>query len=233
MAHSLIAADSIDAQPVIRRIGFADLKDVLERGIDDFAAMPSHAVFLCLIYPIIGLILIGFSFGYQVLPLVYPLMAGFALIGPLAAIGFYELSRRREAGLEPDVGRAFDFSGSPSLGSIALLGLLLMGIFLAWLGTAQAIYQSLFGLRAPASILQFANDLFTTRAGWTLILLGNAAGFVFAAVVFVISAISFPMLVDRDAGAAEAVLTSVRAVIANPGPMTAWGLIVAASLLLG
>jgi uncharacterized membrane protein len=86
--------------PNVRHISTDDLKDALRRGFDDFLAMPSHVAFVCLIYPILGVYLASMAFGYDVLPLLYPLISGFALVGPLAAIGLYELSRRRERGLD-------------------------------------------------------------------------------------------------------------------------------------
>src|SRR5436305_2942090 len=155
--------------PTIRTITLHDLGDALRKGWDDFSAMPSHAIFLCLIYPLVGIFLIGLAFGYSVLPLLFPLAAGFALIGPVAAVGLYELSRRREAGLDSHWTHAFDVLRSSSLPAIGALGLLLMGIFLAWLGSAQALYQSLFGYLAPHSYTQFIQDIFTTTAGWKLI----------------------------------------------------------------
>ena len=219
--------------PAVRRIEFSDLGDALAKGWDDFSAMPSHAIFLCLIYPLVGVFLIGLAFGYSVLPLLFPLAAGFALIGPVAAVGLYELSRRREAGLDSHWTHAFDVLRSSSLPAIIALGLLLMGIFLAWLGSAQALYQSLFGYLPPQSYAQFIQDIFTTRAGWQLIIWGNLIGFGFAVWALIISVVSFPLLVDRDVGAAAAITTSVRAVAANPVTMAAWGLIVAALLLIG
>ena len=219
--------------PAIRMIGFSDLADALAKGWDDFSVMPSHAIFLCLIYPLVGIFLIGLAFGYSVLPLLFPLAAGFALIGPVAAVGLYELSRRREAGLDSHWTHAFDVLRSSSLPAIIALGLLLMGIFLAWLGSAQAVYQSLFGYLPPQSYAQFIQDIFTTRAGWQLIIWGNLIGFGFAVWALVISVVSFPLLVDRNVGAAAAITTSVRAVAANPVTMAAWGLIVAALLLIG
>jgi uncharacterized membrane protein len=235
MAHLHPIADTParPARPTIRTITLSDLWDALARGYADFSAMPSHALFLCLIYPVVAVFVAGLTMGYNILPLAYPIMAGFALIGPLAAIGLYEMSRRREAGLEADPSHTFDVLHSPSFPAIATLGFLLLALFLTWVGIAQEIYQSLFGYLPPESLPQFIRDVVTTPGGWTLILIGNAVGFFFALVAFVLSVISFPLLLDRDVGALAAVATSVRAVLANPLTMIAWGLIVAGLLLLG
>jgi uncharacterized membrane protein len=233
LSHLLVGASAHPLRPMVRRIGPADLFQALALGVDDFLAMPSHAVFLCIIYPLLGLWLISLASGYSMLPLAFPLAAGFALLGPLAAIGLYELSRRREAGLDTSSSHAFDVFSSLSLGAIVSLGLLLMAIFLIWLAVAQEIYIATFGYAAPASISQFVSDVFTTSAGWTLIVVGTGIGFLFAVVALTIGAVSFPLLLDRDVGAAVALFTSIRVVAANPLTMALWGFIVAALLVIG
>jgi uncharacterized membrane protein len=235
MAHShvLLGAGTSPTRPAIRRIGFADIKTALVRGVDDFYAMPTHAIFLCMIYPIIGLVLARLAFGYSTLPLLYPLISGFALVGPFASLGLYEMSRRREAGEDVSITHAFEVLHKSSIGAITALSLLLFIIFLIWLGVANAIYIADFGYAPPQSIEQFVHDVLTTSAGWNLIVVGNGIGFLFAVLVLAIGVFSFPLLVDRDVGAAVALSTSVRAVLKNPATMAVWGLIVAVLLLLG
>jgi uncharacterized membrane protein len=233
MTNAHILVGTSPARPIVRRIAPSDLYQSLARGVDDFTAMPSHAVFLCVIYPLIGIFLIGMTLGNATLPLAFPIAAGFALVGPIAAIGLYELSRRREAGLDSSSSHAFDVLHSPSLGAIVALGLLLMAIFLIWLAVADAIYVANFGYAVPTSLRQFADQVFNTPAGWTLIFVGTGVGFLFAVLVLAISAISFPLLLDRDVGAAVALLTSIRVVVENPVTMALWGLIVAALLVIG
>jgi uncharacterized membrane protein len=233
MANAHILVGTSSARPVVRRISPSDLYQSLARGVDDFLAMPSHAVFLCIVYPLLGIFLIGMTLGHATLPLAFPIAAGFALVGPIAAIGLYELSRRREAGLDSSSSHAFDVLHSPSLGAIVALGLLLMAIFLIWLAVADAIYVANFGYAVPTSLRQFADQVFGTSAGWTLIFVGTGVGFLFAVLVLTIGAISFPLLLDRDVGAAVALLTSIRVVVENPVTMAMWGLIVAALLVIG
>jgi uncharacterized membrane protein len=235
MAHShvLLGAGEAPARLAVRHIGFSDLKDALRAGFDDFRAMPTHAMFLAAIYPVVGLVLARLAFGYSILPLLYPLAAGFALVGPLAALGLYELSRRREAGLETSASHVFDVINSSSIGALVALGCLLLGLFVLWIAIANAIYIANFGYASPVSIESFLHDVLTTPAGWNLVVVGNGVGLLFAVLVLAISVISFPLLLDRDVGAAVALFTSIRVVAKNPLTMAAWGVIVALLLLLG
>lgn len=231
--HVIAGASETLEHTKIRKIGISDLFDALRRGVDDFMVKPSHIVFLGLIYPIVGVVLAAWTSGSNALPLLFPLVSGFALIGPFAALGLYEISRRREAGLDTSWNHAFEVRHSPALPSIAAVGIMLLAIFLVWLLTAQAFYQYLFGTAPPQSISGFINQIFETGRGWTLIFLGHAIGFVFAVVVLCTTVVAFPLMLDRDVGAYEAIHTSIRVVLANPITMAAWGLIVAVALIIG
>lgn len=231
--HVIAGADETQEHIRVRKISVHDLIDALRRGIDDFMVKPSHLVFLCLIYPIVGVFLAAWTSGNNALPLLFPLVSGFALIGPFAAIGLYEISRRRELGLDTSWWHAFEIRHSPALPAIAAVGGMLFVIFLAWLLTAQAFYQNLFGRIAPESVWAFINEIYSTERGWTLIIVGHAIGFIFAVVVLCTTVIAFPLLLDRDVGAYEAIHASVRAVLANPIPMAVWGLMVTVGLMIG
>lgn len=219
--------------PAIRRIGFADLGDALRRGWDDFKAVPSHAIVLCVIYPVLGLALARATMGASVLPLLFPLAAGFALIGPFAALGLYELSRRRELGQDASAWHAADVLRSPSFGAMLGLGAMLLAIFVTWIAAAQAIYVATFGNAPAAAIPDFARRVLTTPEGWQLIVVGCGAGFLFAVAALCLSVVSFPMMLDRHASIAEAITTSLRVMARNPVAIAAWGLIVAALLVAG
>ena len=234
MTHlDVTAGDSTQDLPQIRKIGIPDLKIALAKGLDDFWAMPTYVVFLSLLYPVVGLALGRATLGYDVVPILYPLAAGFALLGPFAAIWLYELSRRREAGIDTAWTHAFDIVHAPSFRSILALGAVLCVIFLVWLAVAHAIYVTSFGYREPQALGDFLRRVLTTPGGYQLIIVGNLVGFVFAAVVLAISVISFPLLVDRNIGAVAAVVTSLQVVQKNPVTMAIWGLIVAVLLLVG
>src|SRR5215470_17560500 len=228
-----VGSHASHAIPIIRKIRMADLKDALAKGIEDFWAVPTHAIFLCIIYPVAAFVLAQLTLNNNLLHLFFPLAAGFALIGPVAALGLYELSRRRELGLDLSWTHVFGVRHSASIGGILALGMLLVAIFLVWVAAAQGIYVANFGYAPPESIPNFLRQVFTTPEGWTLIVVGNGVGFLFAVLVLIISVVSFPLLLDRDIGAVAAIVTSVKVVLKNPVTMAMWGLIVAGLLLIG
>lgn len=229
-SHSLATPAT---EPVVRTIATRDVTDALREGWRDFTLNPTHYLFVGLLFPVIGaLIIMAFS-GVNMLPLVFPAVTGFALVGPFAALGTYEISKRREERLDPTWEDAREVLHSPAIGAIFRLGLLLCAIFASWLFTAYAIYGAVVGPYEPLSAGAFVQNVLTTPQGWLLIAVGNLVGLGFAALVLAISVVSFPLLLDRNVSVPTAVRTSVRAVTANPGPMTLWGLIVAALLFLG
>jgi len=231
--HISIGQDAAGAAPVIRKIEIKDIREALEEGLNDFWAMPSHAAFLGLVYPLCGMVL-AYAPSYQnALQLLFPLASGFALVGPFAAVGLYEMSRRRELGLEISWKYAFNVLRSPSIPSIAALGALLLTIFAAWILSSQWLYTALYGPTPPAVFVDFLQQVASTERGWLLVSAGCFIGFCFAAVTLAVSVVSFPLLLDRDAGALTAVATSIKTVLKNPVPMALWGLIVAAALLIG
>jgi uncharacterized membrane protein len=234
-AHTMEGAwEDRDAAPArIRRIGAADIGDALAQGFRDFGACRTDVIFLCLIYPIAGLIISRMAFDYGMVALIFPLVAGFALVAPLFGVGLYEMSRRRERGIAGGWTDAFAVVRAPAIGAILVMGLLLLAIFCLWLFAANFIYTVTLGPDAPVSATAFARDALTTPEGWTMIGVGMGVGFLFALTVLIISVVSFPMLLDRNVGVGTAIATSVRAVRANPGPMTMWGFIIAASLVVG
>jgi uncharacterized membrane protein len=221
------------AAPQIRRIAVSDLGGVLAKGWQDFVACRSDVIFLAIIYPLAGLVLAWSVFNYEVIPLLFPLVSGFALLGPVAAVGLYEMSRRREQGASVGWGDAFGVLATPQFGAVLVLGLILLAIFLLWLVTAHTIYRATMGQEGIVSLSAFYRDVFATGAGRELMFVGIGVGFLFAVLVLAISVVSFPMLLDRKVGLWTAVETSLRVCAANPLPMAGWGLIVAAGLGLG
>ena len=217
----------------IRTIGLSDLRRALQLGWEDFNAVPSHAIILCVIYPVLGLVLARAVFGYAVLPLLFPIAAGFALIGPFAALGLYELSYRRELGMEASAWHAFRVLRAPSFGSMLGLGGVLLAIFIAWVAAAHAIYVSTFGDTPASAIPDFLTQVFTTSEGLRMIMIGVGVAFLFGAVALCISLVSFPLMLHQHDDMFDAMMTSMRVVAKNPIAAAEWGLIVAVLLVIG
>jgi uncharacterized membrane protein len=226
------AGDKLD-MPVIHQITVSDLVDALRRGAADFWAKPSHYVVLMVIYPVIGIALTVWMNGWHAWTLLYPLVGGFALLGPIAALPLYEVSRRRELGETPNWGDALSVLRSPAIGSILAVGAMLFVIFTLWMTSAQALYETLFGFSPPRTLTGLVTQVMNDPGGITLLAIGTGLGALFAMVVLCTSVIAFPLLIDRDVGAYVAVETSFRAVVYNRVPLFIWGAIVGAGIFLG
>ena len=226
-----IQVSSSDIQ--IRKIGVKDLWQALKEGFDDYNAKPTHFVFLFVIYPLFALLLTLFLVGENLLHLAFPVVAGFTILGPVISVGLFEMSRRRERGLDVTWSSAFDFVHSSSFAPIAALSIAMMLLYVAWLYMAEFLYLGLFGAVPPDSISDFATQLFTTRPGVAFIMYGTVLGFIFAFVALATSVVAFPLLLDRPASAVTAIATSVRAVTGNTLVMAVWGLIVVVLLAAG
>ncbi len=221
------------AIPAPRRISVDDVRGALRQGFADFLAFRSDVIFLCVLYPCAGLLLWRFASGYNLLHMAFPLIAGFALVGPLFATGLYEMSRQHEHGLPVTWATAFAAFRSPAIGSILLLGVVLLAIFGAWLLAANGLYLGTVAAEKPNSLADFVHDVLFTRRGNAMIIAGFGAGFLFAALALCVSIVSFPLMLDRHATTADAVRTSIAAARKNPLETALWGLIVAVLLALG
>jgi uncharacterized membrane protein len=232
--HVLGSGDAYARSEIrVRQIALSEIVDALRMGIADFMEKPSHYAFVVLMYPIIGAMLFVVASRGNAFQLIYPLLTGFALLGPIAVLGLYEISRRRELGLDTSWSHAFEVYKSPAIPAIAAVGAVLLVLFLAWIYSAQTLYGWLFAGTTHDGFWALATDVFGTSRGWALIVLGNAVGFVFALVVLCSTVVAFPLLLDRDVGAVAAIATSWAVVRKNPVPVLFWGLIVAVLLLLG
>ena len=217
----------------VRRISDRDVRDSLRQGLEDFRDMRGDLIIAGLVYTFIGVAAAVMTTNGPLMPFFFPVVAGVGLLGPVAAVGFYEVARRREDGLESGWRHMFDVLKRPSVDDMGIVAGLLLGIFVLWLLAAGILYVALFGWETPTSIGSFLAAVFTTPRGWALIAIGAVIGAIFGWVVLAVSVASLPMLVDCDLSAAEAVSASWRAAHANRPQMIRWGLMVLGLLVLG
>jgi uncharacterized membrane protein len=215
----------------IRKIDVADVIECIEKGIRDFSRAPIYGMFFGGVYALGGLLIVwvAFSLGYYYLA--YPLIMGFALFAPFGAAGTYEISRRLETG-EPlswsaVLGAVWNRAGK-ELGWLALVSLF---TFIIWLDIAVFLFLMFYGVDVP-TLEQTFTRIFTTTWGLTFLIVGNGLGAIIALIVFSFTAVSPPLLVDRDIDFVTAMSTSVRAVVANPRPMLAWAVVIGADLAI-
>ncbi len=223
----------LTALPQVRTLTVQDLKTALRKGMADMGEFRSDVVIACLLYPVIGIVLAVIALQGNMAQLLFPVLSGFALVGPVASIGLYEMSRQHEAGQPVKWFVLGDLVRSPNFGSILALSVGLLGLFLAWILSANFIYALTLGPERPLSAMALMTDAFTTGEGWAMIIVGMGVGALFAAAVLTVSIVAFPLLLDRRVGLAGAIITSVRVTRANPRVIAIWGLIVAVGLTLG
>ena len=220
----------------IRAIGLHDLRIALAQGWEDFLYKRGDLVFIGFIYPAAVLLGALYVSHAPVLPLIFPLIAGSILFGPVVASGFYELARRRECELDTRWRHFFDVLRGPAAFSLFGLASIIFLLFLLWIYTAWFIYSATIGSAnagTTGSVSEFLGAVLGTSEGWQMIVVGNLVGLGFAIVVLAISVISFPMLVDRPVGMGVALRTSVRVARKSPVTVAIWGLIVVGLLVLG
>jgi len=218
----------------VRTIALNDLWQSLKEGYDDFNATPAVGMFLTVLLFLLFALLLTLSLvGKNLHYLAFPIVAGFTLIGPVVSVGLFEMSRRREHGLDVSWRSTFDFVHSASFAPILALSLVMMVLYVAWLFSAEFLFFGLFGDDPPVSASDFVTQLVTTRRGAGLIVYGTLLGFIFAFTALAISVVAFPLVLDRPASAATAVAISIRAVTSNLMVMAVWGLIVVVLLVAG
>ena len=231
--HILSPGKDDIVQPKILKISVSDVMHAVGQGFSDFTKKPSHYIFAILIAPVICYAMYLVALDRQTVQHLFPLLGGFALLGPMLGLFLYEMSRTIELNLNPSWGQVLKVKSNPAIPAIIALSIMLFGLFLLWLLTADTLYEFLYSSEYPASVIEFLNEIIGTKRGWTLIICGNIIGFCFALFALSTTVIAFPLLLDRDVGLICAIETSLKAMKANTLPLLTWGVIVVIGLLLG
>lgn len=218
--------------PEVRAISIADLKDALNKGWTDFSNAPLYGLFFGAVYAAGGLALIAAVTLWDMHWLAYPLIIGFALIGPFVATGLYEVSRRRERGQSLNWSDVLGVVWDQHRRELGWMAFVTLFIFWIWLYQARTLFVVFFGSKGFATFDGFVDAVFMTTNGLMFLVVGHIVGAVIAMVLFTLTVVSFPLLLERDYDFVTAMITSIRAVAASPFVMCSWGLFVVVSVML-
>ena len=211
--------------PVVQHITAADIAEALGQGLRDFRALPFYGLAFGALYAAGGIVIVLCLTSFGMAYLAYPLTAGFALIGPFVAIGLYEVSRRREAGQPVTLGAIWSTIRSRS--EIGWMAFVTVFVFVVWMYQVWLLVSLLLGPKVSfSSFNEFLTVVLTTNAGLLFLVIGNFFGVVLSLILFSLTVVSFPLLLDREVDFVTAMVTSVRAVVTSPVPMIGWAAVV-------
>ena len=219
-------------EPTIQVIGVSDINEAWEQGLRDFRAAPAYGLVLGGVYAAAGILLVLGVAALGLSYLIYPLAAGFVFIGPFAAVGLYEVSRRREANMALTWRAVVGVIVEQRHRQLAWMGLVTVFFFIVWMYQVQLLIALLLGTHTFASVHEFLLALTATPEGILFLLLGNGIGMLLSLVLFLVTFVSFPLLLDRDVDFVTAMITSVRATITNPLPAIGWAITIVLLLIL-
>jgi len=220
------------ADPFVREITISDINDAWAQGLRDFQVAPIFGLAFGGFYAAAGIAIVCCATVLGLSYLVYPLAAGFALIGPFAAVGLYEVSRRLEAGMTLSWHRVLGVVFEQRHRQLAWMAFVVLFIFIVWMYQVQLLFALFIGLHSFATLKDLLAVLTTTPEGVAFLVLGNAIGVCLSLILFALTVVSIPLLLDHDVDFVTAMITSVRAVITNPGPMLGWGVTIGVLLFL-
>lgn len=217
--------------PDVRPVATTDIAEALVEGLRDFQALPVYGLAFGVLYAAGGIAILMCLTAFGMIYLAYPLAAGFALIGPFVAIGLYDISRRREQGQPVSFGAIWSTVRSRS--EIGWMAFVTLFIFVVWMYQVRLLIALMLGLNASFSSFQeFMTAVLTTTAGLTFLIIGNAVGALLSLILFSLTVVSFPLLLDREVDFVTAMVTSVRAVVTSPLPMIGWAAVIVILLIV-
>jgi uncharacterized membrane protein len=224
-----VAAPSAKA-PRVRPVSFEEVALSLRDGLRDFQKAPLYGLFFGCCYAAFGWLLLYLMFGLDWGSYVYPMVTGFALVAPFAAAGLYEVSRLLERNEPLSWGAVLGCVFGRGGRAVGVMAIVTTFSYIIWLDIAAALYVMFFGMK-PLGFTGILDAIVTTPKGFLFFVVGNAVGAALALFVFSIMVVSLPTVFDRQVDFVTAMITSVKAVIASPGPMLLWCVII--GVLLG
>lgn len=226
------AAPVTRPDPVVMVIEVEDIVDALAEGLRDFRRAPQYGLFFGAIYALGGLFIILTASALHMSYLSYPLAAGFALVGPFIACGLYEVSRRIESNQPLSWSDVLGVIWAQRGKEIAWMAFVVLFVMIMWMYQVRLLLALFLGFQSFATFGEFVETVISTPEGLMFLAIGHVVGALLSVVLFSLTVISFPLLMDQDRDFITAMITSVRAVVASPVPMIGWALVVTVTLII-
>lgn len=218
--------------PVVRSISFSDIADAFAAGLRDLRAAPLYGLTFGLLYAVGGILTLLTASALNMPYFTYPLASGFVLIGPLVAIGLYEVSRMRERGEQISWNGILAAIRQQAGKEIGWMCFVVLFITTMWLYQVRLLLALFLRNETMTTMAEFFTVVTTTPQGWLFLGVGHVIGAVLSTILFSLTVVSFPILLDRNIDFITAMITSVRAVVRNPVPMLCWAAAIVAILVV-
>ncbi|MEM7237581.1 MAG: DUF2189 domain-containing protein [Pseudomonadota bacterium] len=215
--------------PTVKSISQADIRNALKAGLTDFQRAPLFGLFFGAVFSIVGIAIAWTLFSGEASYWIFPVAAGFPLIGPFAAVGLYEVSRRLEAGETLAWGPVLMAGFRQRNSQLPFFAVFTVFAFLVWIVLARVIFAVSFGTASMTNIMT-SLDVFFTGPGLIMLIIGTVVGAALAALLFSISVVGVPLLLDQDIDVVTAMITSFKATVENREAMIFWGVVVTAAI---
>jgi len=218
--------------PVVRKITKDDVVEALAAGLRDFKSAPVYGLSIGAFFAIGGILVIATAAALGMSYLSYPLAAGFVLMGPFAAVGLYEISRRLQTGEPVTWGGIFSTMWAQKGRELSWMAFVVLFIQIMWMYQVRLLLALFLGFQSFASFAEFINTIVGTPEGLMFLAVGHAVGAILSLILFSLTVVSFPLLMEQDRDFITAMITSVKAVATSPGPMIGWALVVTITLVV-
>lgn len=217
--------------PPVEALSVADIKQCMAQGWADFRKAPGFGLFFGGIYMLGGLLIVQSLFVWDMSWMIYPVAIGFPLIGPFAAVGLYEVSRRLQSGEPLAWNQILSVMRFQSGREMSWMAFVVLFIFWMWMYQVRLLVALFLGRLSFTSLDRFIEIVTTTGEGLAFLMVGHVVGAVLSLVLFSVTVCSIPMLLDRNVDFVTAMITSVKVVLASPVVMLGWGVMVTLALI--
>ncbi len=220
------------AMPKVNMVTAGDITASLKAGFSDFLARPVMSSFFGLFYALFGILFVWTLVWLGKIWMIIPAAIGFPLVAPFAAAGLYEMSRRLQKGESFGWSEILTVMVSQRKREMGWMAFVTLFICWVWFYQFRTVLVIVLQDSSFSDLDGFLSTVFFTPEGWTFLAIGTCVGAFLSAVLFSVTVVGMPILLDREIDFVSAMLTSVRTVTENPGVMLTWAAIISVTMLL-